>query len=120
MTYAFKLTGPIARKCDRAWKFGAAQSLATQNHKQGCYSASRAIVTIKLGGKHHRSGSPTAIAGALLYALVEAKVLRDSSLSCVLRVTTELHHSASEPVTFIEIEEVSRDLKSWDSWGQEV
>jgi len=101
-TYTFHLSGPIVPKARarvtangtyhpheyQRWKRDAVAALMAQYHGQPLSGVS---VSILLQGKHSRRGDADNIAGAILDALVQAKVLKDDNLIHVrsLAVTLE-------------------------------
>ncbi|MDV3349953.1 RusA family crossover junction endodeoxyribonuclease [Leptothoe sp. LEGE 181152] len=92
--YTFNLDGPIVPKARARttangtyhphrynnWKKGAIASISNQYQGQPLEYAE---ITISLSGKHNRQGDADNVAGSVLDALVQAKVLVDDNMKRV-------------------------------------
>ena len=99
--YTFNLNGPIVPKARARttangtyhphrynnWKRGAIANISSQWRGE---PLEQAEVTIALTGKHNRQGDADNVAGAVLDALVQAKVLVDDNMKRVPSLTISL------------------------------
>ena len=99
--YTFELIGPIVPKARarttangtyhphryNEWKRGAIADISSQYRGT---PLERAEVTISLTGKHNRQGDADNVAGSILDALVQAKVLVDDNMKRVPSLTIAL------------------------------
>ncbi len=99
--YTFELLGPIVPKARarttangtyhphryNEWKRGAIADISSQYRGT---PLERAEVTISLTGKHNRQGDADNVAGSILDALVQAKVLVDDNMKRVPSLTIAL------------------------------
>lgn len=85
----------------RHWKDAAICSLSMQWH--GVIPLESTSVKIVLKGKHHRGSDIDNIAGSVLDALVQAKVLRNDNLAVVKELSIVHLPSDESPVCLIEL-----------------
>ena len=99
--YTFELIGPIVPKARarttangtyhphryNEWKRGAIADISSQYRGT---PLERAEVTISLTGQHNRQGDADNVAGSILDALVQAKVLVDDNMKRVPSLTIAL------------------------------
>ena len=99
--YTFELLGPIVPKARarttangtyhphryNEWKRGAIADISGQWKQQ---PLEQAEVTISLTGKHNRQGDADNVAGSILDALVQARVLVDDNMKRVPSLTIAL------------------------------
>lgn len=99
--YTFNLDGPIVPKARARttvngtfhphrynnWKQGAIADISDQYQGEPLEYAE---ITISLSGKHNRKGDADNVAGAVLDALVQAKVLVDDNMKRVPSLTIAL------------------------------
>jgi Holliday junction resolvase RusA-like endonuclease len=86
------------------WKNNAIASLAKQKEGMGAEFPLRGVaIAISLRGKHHRGSDIDNIAGSLLDALVQSKILKNDNMSAVTELSIRLEHCEDEPLALIEI-----------------
>lgn len=114
--YRFTLEGPIAPKARprvtcrgtfmppayRNWKATAIAAFRNQAAHQGIISPMRrATITINLVGKHPRRSDCDNLAGSVLDALVQSRVLANDNLNCVPSLAIALSWSKASPIAEI-------------------
>jgi Holliday junction resolvase RusA-like endonuclease len=89
------------------WKDSAIAELRLQSsHLRDRLPLEGVGIDITLSGKHSRRGDLDNISGAVLDALVQAQVLRNDNLVCVLALAVRLHYGKAEPITQITIDPI--------------
>ncbi|MEO1391186.1 MAG: RusA family crossover junction endodeoxyribonuclease [Cyanobacteria bacterium J06634_6] len=111
--YTFNLDGPIVPKARARttangtyhphrynnWKKGAIADISSQYEGNPLEYAE---VTISLSGKHNRQGDADNVAGSILDALVQARVLVDDNMKRVPSLTIALDwQKKAEPKTVV-------------------